>query len=583
MAIKEALIRNGFYEAEKESNEYFYIKNSYDDNFGYISVYNKNFFTVLIKGTFKNFILKVKNSDTLDKNAYMKIAEAITSFEREIDEHLEIKVFFEDNKLYLLDFKALPKPKYLFDRRENTSFTPLTNVEYSLFHDGLIKGKTLYLNGFFNNIFPETLSPFSASLFKIFEEVLNPFFAENDIKTLSPSIKHIFNKPYINLDAINLAYFTLKSNEHFFLLNFAPHLYLKLKKVKFKDVDLDILREKSIEEFFKDIDENINKLTYENLLENLFFIAANMFAVFAVFFFKFTNHFLQIYNKVENLEVALKLIYLTRNNSLLKKELELYPFFDFNIPKIKVLPFKYDIEEIEVLIKNILPKSKYILGKNKIIKNIKEIHNLLEIRDKMIIKANEVFDKIKSIINEKIDELCSENKLRENLDIRFFDINSLNDLINDNYFANYIFNYTFKKWQYERFSLQITPTEIFEEDIPETQKIISNFFEKNKDKQEFKPLIFFEKERKGDLTHINSLEKNEKGEFCYSRGVSLPMLKNINDYDCVIVESAPLFSYLIEYATIFDKTVITGLRNIPLILKGKKLHLKNGILRVLDA
>ncbi|MGA1845468.1 hypothetical protein [Deferribacter abyssi] len=584
MNLKDTLIKCGFYEVNNSVTlqKFFKILNSYKGNYGYITVEGKNFKTVLIKGTYKNFIKEIKSEHSLPKSIYTKIAEIITSFERDNFEHIEIDAGTDDKNLYLLKCKKIPKPIKRFDKRDILPFPPLTHIEYSLFHDGLTKENTLYSNNFFSYLLPETLSPFSASLFKIFENVLNPFFMENNIKTLEPSIKHIFGKPFINKNNLDIVFRTLKGNDHFYLLNYAPHLFLKLKKIKFKEFDLNIIKNINFENYFDDARNSYEELNFEQFLDNLFVVVANLAAIFFIFFFKFNNAFTTLYNTQPDISKILKVIYLSRQSSLITNNQTLYPFFDFSYNKTNFSKiYETTTYDLNTLLKEFFPKTRLALKKKKLIQAISEIHNLLDIKDRAVLFANNIFDKVKKIIENKKDELVENHKLKKNISPFNFDFKEFTDIYSDNFYANYLFNYCFKIWQFERYSFQIVPNEIFEEDIPQNHSIVSKMISKFNNIMTFHPLIFFEKEIKGKTFYLKSTKDEiETDSIIYSKSIPLPLLPKINKAKAIIVESAPVYSYLMEYATVTDTSIITGLRFSPMFFGNSILQLKNKTLTI---
>lgn len=536
-------------------------KMHYKGNRGFFHLQSDRFSILLLKSIHKDFIRILNGELDLEQRTLSKISDFIANIEKNYDTPLTIKFYLKDDEIFITN---LQEDKIESDEIDPFEIPyPLTKVEYNLFKDS--SDKNLYTKTIFSGYLPETLSYFTNSIVKKLPDIFNPLFMYSNFKTYSPSIKTVFNKPYLNLNNINIWSTTLDIDSFYFNLNYAQYLYLKENykkilqpKMKLLNLDhgefIDIVKE--LEESIDKVDENfILSEEFSNFI-SLYVMALEMLNLFLM------EHFLELYNINQDLNFTLKMIYQTRTQSLTNgNKITIYKYLDIDADSKTITFEKVPTKEIKDFISQ-LPKIKKLLNEKKIMVAITQIHNYLDIRDRLFIFTQNLVEKIKHAVEKLADELISNMQIKRKEDIHFLEIDEIKQIKENNFYGNIAFNIYFRKAQLERFKIQQTPSEIYEKDLDNVEEIAKKIYDKAKSTTTFKSLTLFYKHK---IEIYSILEKP-----------SLYYLEDFKDKDAVIAQNIPLFSLLMEFLTIHEKTIYTGIKLPRVSLINKKLSFKDG-------
>jgi len=557
--------------SEFDKNEIIECRNFYFDNTGYHFVKYKENSILLLKGVYKDFIRIIKGEKFLKDNEFTKLSEFLSDIEKNIGKPFVAKVVKGERELIdilLVDsFEKLSVKDRLYVNR------PLSGVEYSISRDNNADYDNLYFSSIFKDIFPNTVTPLTASILKSIPEVLSVVFAHASFRVYSPSVKLLLGKVYGSFSTYYMAFESLNSTGSLLKLNYSQFRYIKDKKIKLKNPKISMLgiSENEIKEFIKEADEKADCIDEKYIFEaeflehiSLLFLAAQMI------FLNFIGQFMKIYDEVENLDNALRLIYKTRGKSpfFSRDEIVLPESFDFPSDLLKMCVFCG--EKPLSLDEEIKKYSKLNIFKRKRLEAVvSEIHKTLGLRDDLSFASVRVFSKIKSVLNNLSKKLLNESKIKHKETIYYLEYNDLKNILDDNYYGNIQFTYFFKKWQTERYKLQVVPYEIFEKDIPDVEKIAKGIINKLLKEKEFNVLSFFHKDDiNGDLSNVKIYE-------------NLTFLKD-NCKKPIITDNISLLSHAMEYAAINDIPVYSGIRYPGIILDGRKFTISKSKLSIIN-
>lgn len=534
----------------------------YKSNRGFFHLKGSNFTLLLLKNIHKDFVRVISGQAELDNRMLSKISDFLSNIEKNSDEPIRITFYVKDDEFYITDIK---NDDYDAEKTIDPFEIPypLTKVEYNLFKEG--SEKNLYSRTIFDTFFPDNLTYFTNSIIKNLPDIFNPLFIYSNFKTYSPSVKTIFNQLYFNLNNIEIWSATLGIDSFYYNLNFAQQLYLKenYRKIKKPDMKLLNLDFNEFLEIVKEIKETTDRFDEVFLLGNelnnflsLYIMAVEMLQLYLM------QYFLDLLVITDNLDLTLKIIYQTRKNSIVNDNtLSIYQFFDINAESKTIHLPGAELKEITEHTKH-LPKLKKLIHEKKIVNILQQIHHLLDIRDELFINSQKLLQKMKSSIDNLADELIKNMQIKQKEDIYFLELDEIKQIKENNFYGNIAFNLYFRKAQLSRFRIQQTPTEIYEKDIDSVEEISKNIYEKARSSNHFKALTFFYKENLSDVAILNK-----------------PSLFYIDDFknkDALIAQNIPIFSLLMEFCTLHEKTVFTGIKMPDILLKDKKLILKNG-------
>lgn len=546
-------------------------QNFYFDNFGYHYVKYKENSILLLKGVYKDFIRIIKGEKFLTESEFTKLSEFLSDIEKKIGKTFSAKVVKGEREL--IELKLVDSFEKLSIRDRLYVNNPLTKVEYSISKDGNADYNNLYFSSIFKDIFPNTVTTLTASFLNSIPEVLSVIFSHANFRVYSPSLKLLSGKVYGSFSTYNMAFESLNSTDSLLKLNYSQFRYLKDKKRRLKTPKISILEisEDEVREFIREAEEKVAGIDENYIFEPDFLeYISILFLASQMVFLNFIEQFMKIYDEVENLDNALRLIYKTREESLFfsKGEIAVPESFDLQSDILKMSIF---CGEKPLSINEEVKKySKLNIFKRKRLEGIvTEIHKTLRLRDELSLASVKVFSKVKNVINNLSNKLLNESKIKHNDTIYYLEYNDLKNILNDNYYGNIQFTYFFKKWQTERYKMQILPYEIFEKDIPDVENIVKGIINKLLNQKEFDILSFFHKDDLcGDLTNFQIYE-------------NLTFLK-YNSKKPIITDNISLLSYAMEYAAINDIPVYSGIRYPELILNGRKFKINKSKLSIIN-
>lgn len=537
-------------------------KMHYKGNRGFFHLQSDKFSVLLLKSIHKDFVRILEGELDLDQRTLSKISDFIANIEKNYDTPLIVKFFLRNDEIFIKDLQ-----EEKIDPSETVELFeipyPLTKVEYNLFKDS--SDKNLYTKTIFSGYLPETATYFTNSIIKRLPDIFNPLFMYSNFKTYSPSIKTVFNKPYLNLNNINIWSTTLDIDNFYFNLNYAQYLYLKenYKKILQPKMKLLNLEHKEFTDIVKELEETIDKLDEVFLLSDEFnnFISLYVMALEMLHLF-LMEKFLELYSIVHDLNLTLKMIYQTRVKSPVNNNtIKIYKHFDIDTD-FKTITFEeIPSKDIKDFI-NRLPIIKKFLNEKKITTTTVQIHNYLNFRDRLFLFTQKLVEKIKDATEKLAEELISNMQIKMKEDIYFLELDEIKQIKDNNFYGNIAFNLYFRRAQWDRFKIQQTPSEIYEKDIDNVEEITKKIYEKARSVNNFKALTFF---YKPDIKTYFILEKP-----------SLYYLEKFKDKDAVIAQIIPIFSHLMEYLTLHEKTIYTGIKLPAISLKNKKLSFKDG-------
>ncbi|UOD35444.1 hypothetical protein DSN97_03700 [Deferribacteraceae bacterium V6Fe1] len=554
---------------EFDENEIIECKNFYFDNLGYHFVKYQENSILLLKGIYKDFVRVIKGEKFLKDSEFTKLSELLSDIEKNIGQTFSAKVVKGTKDLVDItladNFEKLSVKDKLFVSK------PLSGVEYSICRNDNADYDNLYFSSIFKDIFPFTVTPLTASILNSIPEVLSVIFAHASFRVYSPSVKLLWGKVYGSLSTYHMAFESLNAGDSLLKLNYSQFRYLKDKKKKLKNPKISMLgiSEDEIKEFIQEANEKADCIDEKYIFEpeflehiSLLFLAAQMI------FLNFISQFMKIHDEVENVDNTLRLIYKTRAKSpfFSSNEIDVPESFDFSSDLLKMCVFCGEKplspnEEIKKYSKLNVFKRKRLDG------FVAEIHKTLDLRDELSFASVRVFSKIKSVLDKLSEKLLSESKIKHKDTIYYLEYNDLKNILDDNYYGNIQFTYFFKKWQTERYKMQIVPYEIFEKDIPDVEKIAKGIIGKLLNQKEFDVLSFFHKDDfNGDLNDVR-IYKN------------LAFLKD-NCKKPVITDNISLLSYAIEYAAINEVPVYAGIRFPEIVLKERKFFVSENKLKI---
>jgi hypothetical protein len=542
--------------------------NYFYDNKGYHLIEFNGNKIILLKGIYKDFVRVLKGEKFLKESHLSKISEMLSDIEKNINQPFTCKIVNETWEIVDLNLvsdigEKDPKAALKINR-------PLSQVEYSLFRQDIADYKNLYFCSLFKEVFPHTLSPLASSILTNIPEVMSVIFAHANFKVYSPSLKLLWGKVYGSMSTYLMAFESMNTNDTFLKLNYAQFRYIKEKNKKLKIPKISSLEltTNEINGFIEEIGQKTENIDEKYIFEQEFLELLSLgFMSAQMIFLMFSELFSKIYDITGNIENTLRLIYKTRKQS---------PFFS---DKTFEIPLSFDLCPNFITLSPTSIKSPMQLSdamkiysglkffkKSKLESLIKNIHQILLLRDNLSNTLVALLKKIHIVFEKLADNLLRDSKIKFKDNIYFLEYNDIKGLVSDSYYGNTQFTYFFKKWQNERFKMQIIPYEIFEKDIQETENIAKNIISKLLSQNEYDILSFFHKEDlKADFEEVSIYND----------------LSILNSMKPIISDNISLLSYAIEFATINEIPVYSGLRFPEIILSDKTFILTKNKLKLL--
>lgn len=557
-----------------ETTDVVKLSTVYKNNTGLIRLSNEHFEAILLKGVYSDFVKVISGEPNISPYRMVKLAEAVLKIEKSFNVPLEIGVFIvSDTRRYVFEIKKINNvEKGIYDRLCYDVSETLSEVEFSLSRSEQANDKLLYGRGMLASCFPNTLSPLCLSIAKSVPELFSPLSMSLNIKSEPPSFPIICGKPYVNVTNIAHICNTVSSSTDYYMLNYAPWIYLKNTKNTLKKPNLKIFNI-SNKEIIDGLDE-LDSFTVdkEMLLESGFNETLALSAMtMQLILLKTWAGFSEIYQQLKNIETVLKFVFLTKDKSLLNEKLSMQPYLD---PAYDVITSEikksFINEDFDTLFSS-LPRSKRLfLSKDKLQKSIKELHYCLDLRDKafkVIFNMSEKFRNAFLLIGQ---ELVDGEVIKDKEDVFSFELTDLKCFYDDAYFDNIPITLWLKKWQNERFAAQVTPYDIYEKDITEISNIMSNYL--LKEQKSISCISFGHKDYSG--VGQAPLKIGDKlNDIALINNMSPVLLSSLDNAKAVVTDTAPLFSYLTEYCIRTGTPLYSGVRFSGFMCNKKQLRL----------
>lgn len=558
----------------------FSCKFHFNGNHGFYHIAGESCEFLILKGIFKDNVRFLKGETGLQRKVISKIADYLSNIEKNLCFDPEVDFFVDENTVYISDIKRDQSTKgddlSVFDPKEVPA--GLSDVEFSLQHSDIARDKTLYFKGLLSEFLPETLSPLSSSILSDLPDILNPLFIHAGFKTHSPSIKLIAGKVYTNLSNLRLAFNTMSSGEDFLHMNFAPSLYVKNKKRKFRDLDLDLLDIKidEIDSYIDELKNSVKSVNFDNLHNGIFQEHLGLFAMLAeMIFLRFSRNFIKITKRIKDLQLAAEMVYKTREVNLFEKLAgrKLPKYFDAFSPYVD---FPEDMDFEKKSVNEMIKKAGFmnrVFNSNGLAQEIKSVHKFLDKRDELLLVAIDYFRAVDNVLKKTGEELVEKRQIKRPEQISWLEMNEIKNIKQSDYYGNIPFSLYFKRVQHERYKAQFSPNLIYEKDIERIPVIFHDLIEKYSKKTEIVCRVLNPVDNKAFI--YDRRNANHDSEVAVFTRISFADIPRLKDVKYIVCDYAPVFSLLFEYACIMNKSLYAGTNGSEVFLMGKKITLNS--------
>ncbi len=445
-------------------------------------------------------------------------------------------------------------------------------MERSLGKDGEISDKHLFSKSAFAEILPETLSPFAMSLISMIPDVMNPLFMSSSIKTLSPSVKLLFGRLYMNMANLSTITSTFSQPSDFLMMNYAPpSIFKSVKKPSLgvpNDADLKISDDEILESI-KDITDSTAELTQEDIYSEEFIeLVALTVMTWEMVYIRLWKSATAVHKLLsKDIDLTMQHIYKTRSDSILNESFEgLCTCFDPAVAGYDFSGLNITHTSIEDMYKTIPAAKRLTLKKTKYKEKIEDSHKYLRMRDDLFIALSMLTNKIRTLLLESGTQLNNEQMLHDKNDIFLFEVSEIKNIIGDEFYGNIPFTTNFRRWQNARFSALCLPFNLYEKDVEDAERIALTQIEKSTKEKLIPCLALFHKDTVTD-------------NFTVRMNFGLNSLKDVVGKDIVVAESASLFSFIAEYCAVTDTPLYTGARFASLLVQNKILTTSSDSIR----
>ncbi len=559
-----------------------WLETVFADNAGLIGLTCGGFRAVLLKGVYKDFVRLIEGEPNIEPARMVKLAEIAVSAEKGLETPVRLGVFYagEEERFVFSAEEIKPADKYLYDRRVPQVPAALSSVEYTLSQHEGVSEKTLYGRGMTGGYFPETLSPFALSLAKTVPDLFNPLMISVNVKTASPSLACICGKPFINTGSIDHICTTAGTTQDYYLLNYAPWIYVKNRKSSFGHPNLKIfaINDEEIKEGIEDIkSKEISKelLFSDDFTEFLALSAMTMQLIQMKAWESFTEGF----SMLKDFGTLLRFVYLTREKPLISNPLEMPPFLDPFYPPMKgEVHRSFKSADFDSLFAALPASKRFLLKKDRLRKTVRSLHTCLDLRDSLTEALFSVSASLHGLVLSFGREMVEGRLIKNPMDAFAFDLTDLKNFYNDEYYGNIPVTLWFKKWQGERNAAQFTPYDIYEKDIADTASIARKMLAK---KQTEIPCVSFGHTEYEGLGCAPVRLDDRLTDIALVRNLSPVMLPMLDGCHAVVTDTAPLFSYLAEYCIRTETPLYTGVRFAGLY-SGRRIKLHRDKIEIKD-
>jgi hypothetical protein len=541
----------------------------YNDNFGFFHVTADDWSLIFLKGVFKDNIRMLNGDCKIEGKKLNELAQLASDAEKCLKSLLTLYVSMNsDDKFFIFDATLYEYPAKKQDKRDYHIPKPLTSVEMSLAKSDFCPDRYLFIQQPFTEIFPDVLSPFMMSVVSKVPDILNPLFMSSSIKTLSPSIKMLYGRVYMNMTNAQTVIPAFYQKSDFFLANFAQNPFLKLTKPVFDtpdDKDIKV-SDSEIEEALKDISTAIDSLSAEDMFtEDFYELPALIAMAWEMVYIRLWKSFTIAHKMLgKSIDDTLRHIYKTRADSLLCFENRLHTKSDPSCEASLIPPLCPERLSMDELYNSLPAMKKLSLSRVKYSGKISEAHKYLHMRDELYVLISSFVGKLKGFLTDYSAKMVSDNMLSNADDIFCFEVGELKNIMQDEYFGNIPFTVNFRKWQNERYKALCMPYYVYEKDIENSFDLSQRQIEKYLHSRQIPCISLFHREI-------------QTSEYAAAQAFDLKRLSDIGECEAVIAESASFFSYAAEYCAVKEIPLYTGVRYAGILLNSGIKTAKNSI------
>jgi len=583
--IKLYLNEAGMQNCEDSETEYdFIVVNHYNNNYGYIYCKNEREEFVLLKGIYKDYLRNIKGK-TPESNQIAVLSRCISDFEKSCKTDIEIKVKLDKDTYKLVSVEKTEKKERPHDLRTMELFRKLSGIEYSMSSDGSMSENTLISRSVFNTVMPETMSPLAASIAKELENIINPLFMSANFRTLYPSFKCAYAKPFINLNNIEGIFNAMGTTLDFFNLNYSPRLYLKKGKDKFTVPKVEMLKvsDEEIKESLADIRQEAEELDMAQVMEEDFYQFIGLIVMTTqMIMMRLWQSFI-IFKNIGGFSVEETLQHIYKSRDLKIFEIIENPviYFDPSSDIVQTEKKTYKKENTpEEVFASFSKLKRMKLNKSKFLNELEKVHKYLDMRDELTRNCDFAIKKIKEMFLNIGEMLVKKEYLKKPENVFDLEKEDVRKLLDDEFAAAVAMSSAFRKNQNERFKTLVMPKEIYEKDIENIHGLAlktEEFYEKN-EKEEC--LSFNKSELSLKTAYLDKKDLNiNEDEILVSRSLPFALCQKIEKCGAVLLENCSLFSHAMEIAIKLDKPIYIGVRNSVYYRETEKISLSENCVK----
>ena len=557
---------------------------SYRGNFGFHHVKGENFEAILLKGVYKDFLRVIEGRSDVTDTEWDEAAKTLNEAEEAIGYlNMTIAVNVLEAKIISASL-AEAAPERNLDRRDYRIPRPLTPTEYSAGASTLYDESVMLNHKFIGSLFPQTISPFAASVLESVPNILNPIFMSCNLKTITPTAATVYGRPMTNVNAFEKMLDSVGVGKGAFRASFLPNVYLK-KKFPFTTINKSYfpIEISEVKELLDEVKRTVNHISTTTLVEESYMEYPVNLAICAEYvFIKLADCAAKLLKYLPDTSQMLSAVFKTRKTSLFFSEetFKMPVYLDVACPVEEVrFHNEKSCDTIEKHLKK-LPFFKRLRKSGKITKIINEAHALLDMRDEIYLTACQFVIKSKEVIEQIAALGLKKAKIKSVDEIYYLEHNEVRRVSFDSYFGDSNQTINYRRRLADRHAAQVVPAEIYAKDLHECPKISETMITKALALAEFHPLSLFGADKEATVTANPSLQ-DYKGYMVAFDGIPPVRLERYKNAEGFILEDAPLFGFTAEFACLNNIPVYSGVRFAPLILDGVKVKtLKHKISKI---
>ncbi|MDR2869245.1 MAG: hypothetical protein LBV04_02235 [Deferribacteraceae bacterium] len=451
---------------------------------------------------------------------------------------------------------------------------PLMAAEYD--YNGSAAVDSLMSRSLFNTVLPECLSFMGAALLKQYPDILHPYFLAFEAKVQSPSQQVLSGRAYMNISGVLSAMKEAKTDRKAFAASFMPwqKIFDKDKPVTPELFSIEFIPMEEVLGFVDTLKQQIESAGGYSFLEENYtepVIHLTMLQMMLYFIFQEQWLYLARLTGCDKADI-LRWIYKTRANSpfFTGASLDLPLFFDpvLESHKVSIKPAGKPLSTDELIAS--LPAFTRLRNKKKILSMLAAAQQVLDTRDTVTALAGEYHKKSRGFIMENASYLKDKGRVESLDEVFMVDKKELRRLVHDTYYAGLRQILEYRQSYQSRIAAQPMPYEMYVGDIRHVPRIIEEQLAKFEAQLFYPCSTYNATELEGEAKAYNG---DMTGQICCARAFSLPMLAKIGRPAALITDIAPIFSYVTEFALLYDIPLYSGIRYSELLLAGKQVKL----------